>query len=685
MNPVQHERHTSKQSDRETGDIVRRRQAASADPALHPVQQLQQQAGNQAVQELLRSGVIQARLAISNPSDPAEEEADRVADYVMSAHEGQALGAHCPCMASGGELCEDCKQKQAAIHRRAAGTAAPSTVPPIVGDVLRSPGHPLDAATRAFMEPRFGRDFSNVRIHTGPAAADSACSINALAYTLGSNVVFAPGRYNPHSSVGRSLLAHELTHTIQQGSALDPSRSAEARVQRQHDPAASTMPETAALDEQYQTALAESRRTGNWQKTAELLNGFSHDDIQDRLANLTTDEINYLHLGALDNSRVGPQSQIAQMTAPAKPPVQPGTGAPCAVKPVPEMSNTEKLSCAIDYARAGRDAAMAAQLEGLKTPQSIFAMVALAALYAGAQFTPVGWVADAFLLAAISISGFFGGALIGHALVDVATFVNAINASTQDDLKRSGEALADAVALGGITLIMALIFHAGREAPPGRTAFDLSDTQNSKVGVTPDGQLVRIPKETPDSPSVHMSEQNSTEPPGGNQTHYGPPHDQTLPDEPPDYDPDEPGRMKELESKDPRETNAERLMRGNDLDSAYGHDYPIEQVELENGTRLDGYDPGREIVSRKHTQLSKLSESTREGYVNELLDKYGKGNKIKNTPKARKLFPQLIGKPLQGKYILEVPYQENPLPEGFGEWARRWDVTIRDVHGTIYN
>ena len=92
-------------------------------------------------------------------------------------------------------------------------------VPGIVREVLRSPGKPLDAATRAFMEPRFGHDFSHVRVHTDAKAAESAQALNACAYTVGSAVVFGSGQFAPETSRGRQLIAHELPHTIQQASA----------------------------------------------------------------------------------------------------------------------------------------------------------------------------------------------------------------------------------------------------------------------------------------------------------------------------------------------------------------------------------------------------------------------------------------------------------------------------------
>src|SRR5205823_2267360 len=93
---------------------------------------------------------------------------------------------------------------------------ASSTVPPVVHNVLRSPGQALEPGTRAFMEPRFGHDFSQVRVHTDAQAAESARAVNALAYTVGQDVVFGVGQYAPRTLEGKRLLAHELTHMVQQ-------------------------------------------------------------------------------------------------------------------------------------------------------------------------------------------------------------------------------------------------------------------------------------------------------------------------------------------------------------------------------------------------------------------------------------------------------------------------------------
>ena len=106
-----------------------------------------------------------------------------------------------------------------AVAQRAAlsSAMAPRTVPSILHDVLNSSGQQLDSATRAFFEPRFGYDLSRVRIHSDPLAAQSAESIQARAYTLENNIVFANGEYKPGSESGKHLLAHELAHVAQQG------------------------------------------------------------------------------------------------------------------------------------------------------------------------------------------------------------------------------------------------------------------------------------------------------------------------------------------------------------------------------------------------------------------------------------------------------------------------------------
>jgi Domain of unknown function (DUF4157) len=132
-------------------------------------QGLQCDAGNLAMQSLFRSGSVLTKLIVGNPDDPAEREADQVAHTIMRKAAG--VRASSPCEWShAGEICGECQQMlfQPTIIRRATAPSVPAHVSRIVSDVLRSPGHPLDSATRAFFEPRFGRNFGDVRIHTGP-------------------------------------------------------------------------------------------------------------------------------------------------------------------------------------------------------------------------------------------------------------------------------------------------------------------------------------------------------------------------------------------------------------------------------------------------------------------------------------------------------------------------------------
>ena len=115
-------------------------------------------------------------------------------------------------------------QADATVHRSAdaAEAAGGNGVPVSVLRVLGTAGAPLDASTRADMEARLGHSFGHVRVHTDAEAARSAKSIQAHAYTFGSHVVMGAGRFQPHTSSGSRLLAHELTHVVQQASASPP-------------------------------------------------------------------------------------------------------------------------------------------------------------------------------------------------------------------------------------------------------------------------------------------------------------------------------------------------------------------------------------------------------------------------------------------------------------------------------
>lgn len=203
---------------------------------------LQRTAGNQAALRLLRSGAIRTKLNIGPPGDVYEQDADRIADQVMRMPDPSTAGrkgvpeyTEIPSIQ---RMCAECEEElQRQTHspevghlelsnsseeellqtKEVAGSAlevTPSVESQING--VRGGGQPLPESVRAFFEPRLSRDFSHVRIHTDSQANESAKSLNALAYTAGTDIVFGAGQYTPETESGKKLIAHELTHVVQQ-------------------------------------------------------------------------------------------------------------------------------------------------------------------------------------------------------------------------------------------------------------------------------------------------------------------------------------------------------------------------------------------------------------------------------------------------------------------------------------
>lgn len=165
---------------------------------------------------------ILPKLAISQPHDPLEQEADHIAEKVMNMgplKSDLAISASSSAPNKAHRMCSDCdEEEQNNLLRKAEASSAdsPATPQPIVGSTLNSRGKPLDDATRSFMEERFDDDFSRVRVHTDSAAAASARSLGALAYTVGNHIAFRDGTYEPGTGASRKLIAHELAHVVQQ-------------------------------------------------------------------------------------------------------------------------------------------------------------------------------------------------------------------------------------------------------------------------------------------------------------------------------------------------------------------------------------------------------------------------------------------------------------------------------------
>lgn len=163
--------------------------------------------GNLAVQRLFKSGVIQAKLRIGQPNDIYEQEADRVAEQVM-----RMPGSQLPPKKE-----EEEEEEELLLAKEVHGQ-----IPEVTSDLesriqaLKGGGQPLPESIRAYFEPRFGYDFSQVRVHSNIEAAEMTGALNARAFMVGRDIVFGAGQYAPGTSDGKRLLAHELIHVVQQ-------------------------------------------------------------------------------------------------------------------------------------------------------------------------------------------------------------------------------------------------------------------------------------------------------------------------------------------------------------------------------------------------------------------------------------------------------------------------------------
>jgi len=301
---------------------------AKAHPAIqpeHPLLHLQRSIGNQGMIRMLRAHgssapFLQRKLTINEPGDAHEQEADRVADHVMRmpATAGTAISSSTP-----------------AVQSKTASPASASSAvdaPPSVHDVLRSPGQPLDKTTRDFMEPRFGQDFTNVRVHTDAKAAESARDVSAKAYTVGENIVFASGQYEPTTSTGKSLLAHELTHAVQQSNASGSEGQAgpAPRLQRQHESEIHSSPPPGVPFEKWGPSVEQMYRRNGLDYAANAVAKCRQGDC----SKVLTDEEAYraystgrLNAGMADPSQKSATSaSAAPLVAGAAPVIIPGAG-----------------------------------------------------------------------------------------------------------------------------------------------------------------------------------------------------------------------------------------------------------------------------------------------------------------------------------------------------------------------
>lgn len=175
-------------------------------------QQFRSDKDQDAVQSCLRVQVdgnthlLQPKLTVGSTDDEHEKEADRVAEVVMRMPEGRSSSVANPSQSVGASL----------LQRKSTQPGSAVEAPAVVQQSLRSGSQTLPASTRSFFEPRFGHDLSNVQVHTDATANDASKAVHARAFTVGNHIVFRQGEYQPDSQSGRQLLAHELTHVLQQ-------------------------------------------------------------------------------------------------------------------------------------------------------------------------------------------------------------------------------------------------------------------------------------------------------------------------------------------------------------------------------------------------------------------------------------------------------------------------------------
>lgn len=262
---------------------------------------------------------------------------------------------------------------------------------------------------------------------------------------------------------------------------------------------------TQSLDERYRAVLQTAKESGDFRNAAELLNGFNRADILSRLAELSDEQISYMHLGAAGNPAVGPDSQVAELTRPGAPRAStvgpnssraPSQSPPPTQQPVipdttiANMTATEKLVEA--FHRADINAAVREKILSVMTPEALAAaIIAFAVVFVASQFTPVGWAADI----ALGFTAIFIGAALFRAANHLINFAAARNATTSQQLDAAGREFARAVAEIEVDAILFLIMRTAGGGPRGGTTYN-GPPGGEVLLATSQGQLVVVAAET---------------------------------------------------------------------------------------------------------------------------------------------------------------------------------------------
>ncbi len=244
--------------------------------------QMQQVAGNQAVQGLF----AQTMLKVGSVDDPYEQEADRVASQVMRQESSGSLPAITSIHPQVSRKCDECSEKEKTpftLQRKShnQGSAGHAVSASRLSPALQG-GRSLGNETRAFFESRFGRSFGDIKVHTGGYSNQVAQSLDAKAFTTGKNIVFAAGQYQPDTFEGRHLLAHELTHVIQQSRCV----SIAPDIQRQaSEPDNGEAGKTSAGHGQQ---IKDAIGSGDYSEAFKILNGLSMSAMLKTLAGIAS-------------------------------------------------------------------------------------------------------------------------------------------------------------------------------------------------------------------------------------------------------------------------------------------------------------------------------------------------------------------------------------------------------------
>ena len=536
------------------------RQATSPDATSQPhrhtqqLLQLQRTFGNRKVGQFLQAkrltpqGTIpglQRKLTVGAANDQYEQEADRVARQVLSMSDATAATSLqravspeedkeqriqtkpvAPAITPFVQRQGQDEERDESIQTKSSGSLSDSfeAGADVETQINQSKGHgsPLPDSVRTYMEPRFGVDFSHVRVHTGSDAIQMSRDVGAQAFTHGADIYFGEGR----SPSNLDLTAHELTHVVQQTGNLqnkpmarrhDASATSGGRVQTRADRQVvqRDTQDVAQLDAELQACLA--AEPFDRMRAAEILNGFNREDILVRLKPLSAERIAEIHQGALENPVLGPNSQVALLTQATHAEVtQADTGAggagngpsatgahgtsgssgPNVVLPqvVSEMSEAAKIAEAIDRCMKNElGGAFADELRKLQESAAELVALALVMIVVTALSEGAALVASAALVGKL-----------GSDVIDLLrSFVRkATNAQDDETLNAAAHDLAAAIAMAGVNVVLAILLHKAGKSGEHYT----KPPQGYRDLVTPEGEIIRVPQEA--IPEENMSQMN---------------------------------------------------------------------------------------------------------------------------------------------------------------------------------